>query len=202
MDNVLRREQGLPYHYDDPALQGNQREYQDHMMEYNRLMPSDMEKRQAMLKKIFADIGEGTSVEIPINANWGCRHVHLGKGIYINSNVTFVDDGDIYIGDYCLIGPNVVFATAGHPILPVLREHHYVYQLPIHVGRNVWIGSGVQIMPGVKIGDNSVIGAGSVVTGDIPANVVACGVPCKVLREIGEKDRKFYYKDRELDVWE
>ena len=119
-----------------------------------------------MLKKIFADIGEGTSVEIPINANWGCRHVHLGKGIYINSNVTFVDDGDIYIGDYCLIGP------------------------------------GVQIMPGVKIGDNSVIGAGSVVTGDIPANVVACGVPCKVLREIGEKDRKFYYKDRELDVWE
>ena len=166
MDNVLRREQGLPYHYDDPALQGNQREYQDQMMEYNRLMPSDMEKRQAMLKKIFADIGEGTSVEIPINANWGCRHVHLGKGIYINSNVTFVDDGDIYIGDYCLIGP------------------------------------GVQIMPGVKIGDNSVIGAGSVVTGDIPANVVACGVPCKVLREIGEKDRKFYYKDRELDVWE
>lgn len=86
MDNVLRREQGLPYHYDDPALQGNQREYQDQMMEYNRLMPSDMEKRQAMLKKIFADIGEDTSVEIPINANWGCRSSIL-KSLRTHNNI-------------------------------------------------------------------------------------------------------------------
>lgn len=116
--------------------------------------------------------------------------------------MTFVDDEHIFIGDNCLIAPNVVFSTSGHPILPVLREHHYVYNLPIYVGKNVWIGSAVQIMPGVTIGDNSVIGAGSVVTGDIPANVVAYGVPCKVIREIGEKDKEFYYKDRKLDVWE
>lgn len=101
-----------------------------------------------------------------------------------------------------MISPNVVFTTSGHPVLPILRESHYVYNLPIHIGRNVWIGSGSQIMPGITIGDNSVIGAGSVVTHDIPENVVAFGVPCQVIREIGEKDREFYYKDRKLDVWE
>lgn len=202
MDNVKRKGQGLPYCYDDPALLGNQHVYQDKMEEYNRTFPTEVERREQLLKEIFAEIGEGTKVETPIHANWGCHHVHLGKGLYINSNVTFVDDDHIYIGDNSMVAPNVVFATAGHPILPILREHHYSYTLPIHVGRNVWIGSGVQIMPGITIGDNSVIGAGSVVTNDIPANVVAYGVPCKVMREIGEKDRKYYYKDRELDVWE
>jgi galactoside O-acetyltransferase len=99
-----------------------------------------------------------------------------------------------------LIAPNVVIATSGHPILTILREHNYVYNLPAHLGKNVWIDSGVQIVPGITIGDNSVIGAGSVVTKDIPANVVAFGVPCKMIREIGGKDTKYYYKDRELDV--
>lgn len=202
MDNVKRKGQGLLYCYDDPALLGNQHVYQDKMEEYNRTFPTEVERREQLLKEVFAEIGEGTKVETPIHANWGCHHVHLGKGLYINSNVTFVDDDHIYIGDNSMVAPNVVFATAGHPILPILREHHYSYTLPIHVGRNVWIGSGVQIMPGITIGDNSVIGAGSVVTNDIPANVVAYGVPCKVMREIGEKDRKYYYKDRELDVWE
>jgi galactoside O-acetyltransferase len=112
-----------------------------------------------------------------------------------------VDDEHIYVGDWCMIAPNVVI-TSGHPILPILREHHYVYNLPVHIGRNVWIGSGVQILPGVTIGDNSVIGAGSVVTNDIPANVVALGAPCRVFREIGEKDRRYFWRQRELDVWE
>ena len=101
-----------------------------------------------------------------------------------------------------MISPNVVFTTSGHPVLPILRENHYVYNLPIHIGRNVWIGSNVSVMPGVSIGDNTVIGAGSVVTNDIPANVVAFGMPCRVIREIGERDREYYYKDRKLDVWE
>ena len=98
-----------------------------------------------------------------------------------------------------MIGPGTVFATAGHPVHPKLRELRYVYNLPIHVGKNVWIGSGVQIMPGVEIGNNSVIAAGSVVTRDIPANVVAAGSPCRVLRKIGEYDRKYYYKEHLLD---
>lgn len=202
MDNVKRKAQGLPYRYDDPALLGDQHLYQDKMEEYNRTWPTEVEKRKKIMKEMFAEIGEGSIVETPVHANWGCKHVHIGKGTYCNSNITFVDDEHIYIGDNCMIAPNVVFATAGHPILPILREHHYVYNLPIHVGDNVWIGSAVQIMPGITIGSNSVIGAGSVVTGDIPANVVAYGVPCKVMREIGEKDEKYFYKDRELDVWE
>ncbi len=202
MDNVERKKQGLPYQGDDPALMGDQHIYQDKMFEYNQTMSTETEKRARLLKEVFAEIGEGCVVETPVNANWGGRHVHLGKGIYINSNVTFNDDEHIYIGDNCLIASNVVFATSGHPILPVLREHHYVYNLPIHIGRNVWIGSAVQIMPGITIGDNSVIGAGSVVTEDIPENVVAYGVPCKVARMIGEKDKEYYYKDRKLDVWE
>ena len=202
MDNVKRKSQGLPYCYDDPALQGDQHIYQVKMEEYNRTLQTEIELRQRLLKEVFAEIGTGTNVETPVHANWGCHHVHLGSGIYINSNVTFVDDDHIYIGDDTMVAPNVVFATAGNPILPILRKHHYVYTLPIHVGKNVWIGSGAQIMPGITIGDNSVIGAGSVVTNDIPANVVAYGVPCKVAREIGAKDREYYYKDRKLDVWE
>ena len=111
-----------------------------------------------------------------------------------------MDDTHIYIGDYTMLGPNVVIATAGHPILPELRGHRQLqYNMPVHIGRNCWLGAGVIVMPGVTIGDNSVIGAGSVVTRDIPANVVAVGNPCRVLREIGEKDRKFYWRDRAID---
>lgn len=171
-------------------------------MEYNQTWATETEKRQQLLPVVFAEVGKGCTVETPLHANWGCKHVHLGKGVYINSNVTFVDDEHIFIGDNSMIAPNVVFSTSRHPILPILRERHYVYNLPIHVGRNVWIGSGAQIMPGITIGDNFVIGAGSVVTKDIPANSVAYGVPCRVVREIGEKDREYYYKDRKLDLFD
>jgi galactoside O-acetyltransferase len=99
-----------------------------------------------------------------------------------------------------MFGPNVVITTAGHPILPELRARGLQFNLPVHIGRNVWVGSGVQIMPGVTIGDDSVIGAGSVVTRDIPAGVVAVGTPCRVVREIGEHDREFYWRDRRLDL--
>ncbi len=196
--NLERKANGYPYCYDDPALLGDQHVYQDKMMEYNSTPATQTAKRQRLLKKIFAEIGADCIVETPVSSNWGCRHVHMGKGVYVNSGVTFVDDADIYIGDYCLIAPNVVFCTSGHPILPDMRRNHYVYNLPIHIGENVWIGSGAQIMPGITIGDNSVIGSGSVVTKDIPANVVAYGVPCRVQREIGEKDREFYCKDRKF----
>lgn len=202
MDNLQRKEEGLPYRVDDPALLGDQHIYQNKMIEYNRTLATETEKRQALLKEMFAEIGEKCTVETPVNANWGCRHVHIGNETYVNSNVTFVDDDHVYIGSNCYIAPNVVFCTAGHPILPTLRKNHYAYILPIHVGDNVWIGSGAQIMPGVTIGENSVIGAGSVVTKDIPPNVVAFGVPCRVQREIGDKDKEYYYKDRKLDVWE
>lgn len=124
--------------------------------------------------------------------------MHLGDSVYANFNFTAVDDSHIYIGSYTMIGPNVTVATAGHPILPELREKAYQFNMSVRIGENCWIGAGAVIMPGVTIGDNSVIGAGSVVTKDIPANVVAYGNPCRVAREINEHDREFYYKDRRI----
>ena len=202
MNNQERKEKGLPYHYDDPLLFNDQREHQELLYDYNLLRPTQIKEKQTLLKKMFAEIGEGCQIESPVNAKWGCKNVHFGKGIYCNSNVTFVDDSDIFIGDDCLIAPNVVISTSGHPILPIMREHNYVYNRPVHIGKNVWIGSGVQILPGVSIGDNCVIGAGSIVTKDIPQNSVAYGVPCKVIRGIGEKDKKYYFKNEKLDIWE
>ena len=168
--------------------------------DFNATRPLEGEKRAELLKKMFADIGENCYIEPPLHANWGGHHVHLGDNVYANFGLTLVDDTDIWIGDSCMFGPNVVLATAGHPIHPALRREVYQYNLPIRIGNNVWIGAGAVVLPGVTIGDNSVIGAGSVVTKDIPAGVVAVGNPCRVIREIGEHDRKYYWRDREIDV--
>ena len=121
--------------------------------------------------------------------------------MYANFNLTCVDDAAIYVGDDTMFAPNVVITTTNHTINPELREKRMQYVKPVHIGKNVWIGSGAVILPGVTIGDNSVIGAGSIVTKDIPANVVAVGNPCRVLREIGERDREFFYKNERID-WE
>lgn len=194
-----RRAAGLPYAYNDPAILEEQYAYQDELAAYNRTFPSEHGERRRMLSQILAEVGEECTIDTPVHANWGLRNVHFGSHIYCNAMVSFVDDTDIYIGDYCMIGPGTVFATAGHPVHARLRRLRYVYTLPIHVGKNVWIGANVVVMPGVTIGDNSVIGGGSVVTRDIPANVVAVGSPCRVLREIGEHDRRYFYKDHPLD---
>ena len=170
----------------------------DRLYDFNLTRPTEMEKREKMLKEMLAEVGENCYIEPPFHSNWGGKNVHLGKNVYFNFNATLVDDTHIYIGDYTMLGPNVVIATAGHPILPELREKALQYNLPVHIGRNCWLGAGVIVLPGVTIGDNTVIGAGSVVTKDIPSNVVAVGNPCKVLREISEHDKEFYYKDKRI----
>ncbi len=169
------------------------------LYDFNMTRPDEMEKRQALMEKMFAELGEGTYIEPPFHANWGGRHVHLGKNVYCNFGVTMVDDTHIYVGDYTMFGPNVVIATAGHPLLPELREQVYQYNAPVHIGRNCWIGAGVLIVPGITVGDNVVIGAGSVVTKDIPDNVIAVGNPCHVLREVNDHDREYYFKDRKIN---
>jgi galactoside O-acetyltransferase len=110
-----RKEKGLPYRYDDPAIMGPQLQYMETLYDYNNTRPLEQEKRQRLLKEMFAEIGEGCHVETPLHANWGCHHAHFGRGIYCNSNLTLVDDADIFVGDYCMIAPNVVIATSGHP---------------------------------------------------------------------------------------
>ena len=190
---------GSLYSCDNDSLAEEQLKCLDRLWEFNRTRPTEMEKREAMLKEMFAEIGEGCYIEPPFHANWGGKHVHFGKGVYCNFNLTLVDDTHIYVGDYTMFAPGVIVATAAHPILPRLREKVYQYNMPVHIGKNCWLGAGVIVMPGVTIGDNSVIGAGSVVTKDIPANVVAMGVPCRVVREIGEHDETYYYKDKMID---
>ncbi|MCH5344654.1 MAG: sugar O-acetyltransferase [Acetatifactor sp.] len=171
----------------------------DRLYDFNNTRPSEGDKREALLKEMFAEIGEGCYIEPPFHANWGGHHVHFGKNVYANFNLTLVDDTHIYVGDYTMFGPNVVVATAGHPLLPELREQGYQYNASVRIGRNCWIGAGVIIVPGITIGDNVVIGAGSIVTKDIPSNVLAIGNPCRVLREINEHDREYYFKDRKID---
>lgn len=199
-EEYQRMEDGRLY---DPSVEEIMREqgtYLELLYEYNQTRPSQGERRAELLKEMFAEIGDNCYIEPPFHANWGGHHVHFGKNIYGNFNLTMVDDGEIYVGDYTMFGPNVTVATAAHPILPELRDMAYQYNLPVHIGRSVWIGTGAVILPGVTIGDHSVIGAGSVVTKDIPANVVAVGNPCKVLREISERDREYYYRERKIDL--
>ena len=192
-EKLHTREIYVPTEY--PELMKKQSECLDLLFEYNSLRPSEMEKKTALLKKMFAEIGEGCYIETPFHANFGGAHVHFGKNIYANFNLTLVDDTHIYVGDNTMFGPNVTLATAGHPVLPELREKGYQFNIPIHIGKNCWIGAGSVILPGVTVGDGSVIGAGSVVTKDIPSGVVAVGNPCRVLRKIGDRDREYYYKD-------
>lgn len=187
--------------YSDEAMD-IQNACQEKLYDYNATRPSEKKKRQALLKEMFAEIGEGCYIEPPLRISWGGRHCHFGKNVYVNFNLTMVDDTHIYVGDGTLIAPNVVIATAGHPIDPALRGKRLQYNASVRIGKNCWIGSGALIMPGVTIGDDTVIGAGSVVTRDIPSGVVAVGNPCRVLRKASQKDREFYFKDRRTDpVW-
>lgn len=198
MDIWEEMKSGALYVTSDEELMAVQTACLDRLYDYNHTRPTQGEKRAALLREMFAEIGDGCYIEPPLHANWGGRHVHFGKHVYANFHLTLVDDTDIYVGDYTMFGPNVTVATAGHPILPILREQVYQYNMPIWIGRNCWIGAGAILLPGVHIGDGTVIGAGSVVTKDIPANVVAVGNPCRVLRSIGARDREYYFKERKI----
>ena len=199
-ESKKRMQEGRLYLPEDEEIMHQQMLCLEKLYDYNATRPSEGEKREALLKEMFAEIGEGCYIEPPLHANWAGAHVHFGDNVYANFNLTLVDDTDIYVGDKVMFGPNVTVATAGHPIDPELRYQAMQYNIPVHIGENVWIGANSVVLPGVTIGDNSVIGAGSVVTKDIPANVVAVGNPCRVLREIGEHDKEYYYKDRKIDV--
>lgn len=170
------------------------------LYDYNATRSAEQSRRAALLREMFAEIGEGCYIEPPLHANWAGRFVHFGKNVYANFGLTLVDDTHIYVGDCTMFGPNVVIATAGHPILPGLRERGLQYNAPVRIGRNCWIGAGALIMPGVTIGDNTVVGAGSVVTKDLPSDVVAVGNPCRVLRPVNEHDRAFYFRDHRIPL--
>ena len=194
-----RMQSGKLYFCTDEEIAREQLDCLEILYDYNHTRPSESQKREQILKKLLAEMGENCYIEPPLHANWG-KYTHFGSNVYANFNLTLVDDTDIFVGDNVMFGPNVVIATAGHPVDPPLREKVAQFNIPVRIGRNVWIGAGAIVLPGVTIGDNAVVGAGSVVTKDIPPNVVAVGNPCRVLREINDRDKEYYYKDLKIDL--
>ena len=160
-----------------------------------------------MLRKITGSVGEGVRIQGPIAFHYG-KHTKIGAHTFANFNFTVQDDAEVTIGEHCNFGPNVTIVTPVHPMVASERrairtasgeEKLLCWAKPVHIGKDCWFGASVTVCPGVTIGDNCVIGAGAVVTRDIPANSFAAGVPCRVIREIGQRDRKYYYKDKPLD---
>lgn len=151
--------------------------------EYNNLPVLDIEGRKAKLKSIIGEIGDNFCIEQPFRCDYG-YNIHIGDNFYSNYNLIILDEADVIIGDNVFIAPDCGIYTAGHPVDYVLRNEGLEYAKSVKIGDNVWIGGGVKILPGATIGSNVVIGAGSVVTGEIPSNVIAVGVPCKPIKEI------------------
>ena len=166
--------------------------------EINRLHPDEVEKRIELLRQLFGKMGKHVWVEPPIYAAYG-SNVSLGDNVYVNFGLTLVDDYKIDIGSRVLFAPNVSIAVTNHPLHPVLRPRGEMYVRPVTIGDDVWIGTGAIICPGVTIGAGTTIGAGSVVTKDIPPYVFAAGNPCRVIRELNDRDQEYYFRDMRAD---
>ena len=200
MDVVERMNSGRLYACRDlpPEMKAEYYRTQDLIYDYNLCRAREWDKRVALLSEMIPDLGEGACIEPPFYLTYGSK-LHVGKHCYANWGTTIVNDIDVYIGDNVMFATNVSIAVTGHPVHYKLRPRCDQFSFPVRIGNNVWIGTNVVILPGVTIGDNAVIGAGSVVTKDIPANVVALGTPCKVVREITDRDLEYYYHDLRVD---
>ncbi len=199
MNHKDRMLAGLPYKAWLDGLSEERMENKLKIHEFNLLRPDEEEKMDQLIRGILGKTGESIHVEQPFHCDYG-KNIEVGNNFYANYNCVILDVGKVVIGDNVMFAPNVSIYTAGHPIHPDSRNSGYEYGIPITIGDNVWIGGNVVINPGVTIGNNVVIGAGSIVTKNIPDNVIAVGSPCKVIREITEDDRKYYFRDREFDV--
>lgn len=199
MNQKERMLAGLPYKAWLDGLSEERLACKKMIYEFNMLPPQEREKADALLKKLFGKTGETIHIEAPFHCDYG-SNIEVGENFFANYNLTILDVGKVVIGDNAQIAPNVSIYTAGHPIHPDSRNSGYEYGIGITIGRNVWIGGNTVILPGVHIGDNVVIGAGSVVTKDIPDDYIAVGNPCRLVRKITEADRDYYYKDRKFDV--
>lgn len=180
--NLELMQNGEVYDPGDLSIMAKQELYKTRVNRYNRISGFFPGARMRLLKKIFGDCGNNVYVEPPFHANFGGKHVHVGDNFYANFNLTFVDDGHVYIGNNCMFGPNVTIITASHPLDVERRSKGLQFNKDVHIGNNVWLCAGVQILPGVTIGDGAVVGAGAVVTKDVPANTVVAGVPAKIIK--------------------
>lgn len=199
MNQKERMLSGLPYKAWLDGLSEERLENKRRIYRFNNLPPDAVEEQHALIREILGKTGENVHVEPPFHCDYG-RNIEVGENFFANYNLTVLDVGRVKIGKNAQIAPNVSLYTAGHPVHPDSRNSGYEYGIAITIGDNVWIGGNTCVMPGVTIGSNVVIGGGSVVTRDIPDNVIAAGNPCRVIRAITEADRDKYYKDRVFDV--
>lgn len=199
MNQKERMLRGLPYKAWLDNLEEERESCKEKIYEFNMLPPKERDKIPSLLKKLLGKTGEEVWIEPPFHCDYGWN-IEVGENFFANYGLTILDVGKVTIGDHVQFAPGVSIYTAGHPLHPISRNSGYEYGIPITIGNNVWIGGNVIVLPGVTIGDNAVIGAGSVVTKDVPDNMIAAGNPCKVIRKITDEDRKYYYKNYEFDV--
>ena len=196
MTNPQRRDAQLPY-ISDEAVMEEQRRTRAILQKLNTIDVSDFEGIAALVRELL-QTEEEPFINPPFYCDYG-NHIKVGKNFFANYNCTFLDVAAITFGDNCLLGPNVSIYTAGHPVHPHGRNSRYEYGIAVTVGNDVWLGGCTVICPGVTIGDGCVIGAGSVVTKDIPPYSIAAGNPCRVIRTITDEDRRYYFRDRVFD---
>lgn len=201
MNNIERRDREMAYISDDAVME-EQKVCRRILQRLNTVDRSDFDEIGKIVKELLGK-SEDAFINPPFYCDYG-SHIEVGKNFFANYNCTIIDVAKVKIGDNCQMAPNVAIYTAGHPLHPVARNSMYEYGISVTIGDNVWIGGNTVIMPGVHIGSNTVIGAGSVVTKDIPDWSVAVGNPCRVIKKITEEDKKYYYKDREFEseAWE
>jgi maltose O-acetyltransferase len=199
MNQKERMLAGLPYQAWRDGLAEERIAAKMKTQAYNMVCPGERDRREELVRQILGKAGKRVHIESPFQCDYGWN-IEVGDYFYANHNLIILDVGKVTIGDNVMFATNVSILTAGHPVHPEARNSGYEYGIPVTIGNNVWLGGNVVVNPGVSIGDNAVIGAGSVVTKDIPANVIAAGVPCKIIREITEDDKKYYYRDREFDI--
>ncbi len=189
---------GKPYNALDRELMGERQIAKEIIFDYNSLRPSEVKRRNTLLRNLFGKTKGRFFLEPPFRCDYG-YNIEIGENFYSNYNLTILDCEKVIIGDNVMIAPNVCIFTAGHPIHFEKRNEGLEYAFPIKIGDNVWIGGNVVINPGITIGKNIVIGSGSVVTKDIPNNVIAVGNPCKVVRKITDEDKQYYFKNRKFE---
>lgn len=195
MTELEKMKQGMLYDANDPMLMRERVRCKDLCFTFNQLKPSESSRQEEILKELFGKTGKKLCVTAPFWCDYGFQ-IEVGENFCANHNCVILDCAKVTFGDNVFVAPNCVFATAGHPLDAEERRQGLEYAYPVTVGDDVWFGASVTVLPGVSIGSGTVIGAGSVVTRDIPPGVVAAGNPCRVLRRITDEDKKRYKGDQ------